>query len=149
MAGASSFQENELLKQRIITAVVLLLILIPAIVASNPLPFAALMLLAMGAAAWEWARLNGLKGAATYAVAAACLALCGLAWWQGWTQQSLPSLWLVAGGAWFGLASLVHWAVSTDLLGLAPAAYGIIWIAAAVGFFIYSYNKIHLILTLI
>ena len=36
----------------------------------------ALMLLAMGAAAWEWARLNGLKGAATYAVAAACLALC-------------------------------------------------------------------------
>lgn len=41
---------------------------------------------------------------------------------------------LVAGGAWFGLASLVHWAISIDLLGLAPAAYGIIWIAAAVGF---------------
>ena len=94
-----------MLKQRIITAVVLLLILIPAIVASNPLPFAALMLLAMGAAAWEWARLNGLKGAATYAVAAACLALCGLAWWQGWTQQSLPSLWLVAGGAWVLVAA--------------------------------------------
>lgn len=94
-----------MLKQRIITAVVLLLILIPAIVASNPLPFAALMLLAMGAAAWEWARLNGLKGAATYVVAAACLALCGLAWWQGWTQQSLPGLWLVAGGAWVLVAA--------------------------------------------
>ena len=94
-----------MLKQRIITAVVLLLILIPAIVASNPLPFAALMLLAMGAAAWEWARLNGLSGVATYAVAAVCLALCGLAWWLGWTQQSLPALWLVAGGAWVLVAA--------------------------------------------
>ena len=41
---------------------------------------------------------------------------------------------LVAGGAWFGVASLFHWAVSSGLLDLEPSAYGAIWIAAALGF---------------
>ena len=41
---------------------------------------------------------------------------------------------LVAGGTWFGLASLVHWAISIGLLDFEPSAYGIVWIAAAVGF---------------
>lgn len=94
-----------MLKQRVITAIVLLLVLIPAIFAGSPLPFAALMLLAMGAAAWEWARLNGLKGVASYAVAAACLALCGFSWQQGWTQAALPGLWLAAGAVWVLMAA--------------------------------------------
>jgi len=41
---------------------------------------------------------------------------------------------LVAGGTWFGLASLVHWAISIGLLDFEPSAYGAVWIAAAVGF---------------
>jgi hypothetical protein len=41
---------------------------------------------------------------------------------------------LVAGGIWFGLASLVHWAISIGLLDFEPSAYGAVWIAAAVGF---------------
>jgi hypothetical protein len=41
---------------------------------------------------------------------------------------------LVAGGVWFGLASLVHWAVAIGALELPPQAYAPIWIAAAIGF---------------
>ncbi len=94
-----------MLKQRVITAVILLLVLIPAIFASSPLPFMALMLLAIGAAAWEWARLNNLTGVAAYAVAAVCLAVVGVLWWQGGAQASLPTLWLVAGGSWVLVAA--------------------------------------------
>jgi hypothetical protein len=41
---------------------------------------------------------------------------------------------LIAGGHWFGFASLVHWTVAIGLLALPPRAYGLIWIVAAVGF---------------
>ena len=81
-----------MLKQRILTAIALLLILVPAIVAANPVPFAALMLLAVVAAAWEWGRLNGLKGAASYGLAAVALLMCAAAWALGWTQAALPQL---------------------------------------------------------
>lgn len=89
-----------MLKQRVITAIVLMLVLIPAILAPSPIPFAALMLLTMVAASWEWARLNGLTGVASYAVALGCLAMCGVSWSQGWTQTALPCLWLAVGCLW-------------------------------------------------
>lgn len=41
---------------------------------------------------------------------------------------------LIAGGLWFGVASLVHWAIAIGALALPPQAYGIVWIAAAAGF---------------
>ena len=47
-----------MLKQRVITAVVLLALLLPALLVSQPWPFALLTLVAIGAAGWEWARLN-------------------------------------------------------------------------------------------
>ena len=49
-----------MLKQRIITAVVLLAILLPALFYPSPFPFAAVTLVLIAAAAWEWGRLNGL-----------------------------------------------------------------------------------------
>ena len=48
-----------MLKQRVITAVVLLLVLLPALFASDTRPFFGLTLLFIAAAGWEWARLNG------------------------------------------------------------------------------------------
>ncbi len=89
-----------MLKQRVMTAVVLMLILMPAILSTSALPFAALMLVLMAAAAWEWARLNGLTGMAAYALSAVCLVLCGTSWWLGWPQTAMPMLWVVAGAAW-------------------------------------------------
>jgi phosphatidate cytidylyltransferase len=49
-----------MLKQRVITALILLAILLPALFyTASTVPFAALMLLFMAAGAWEWGRLNG------------------------------------------------------------------------------------------
>lgn len=98
-----------MLKQRVITAVVLLAILLPALFASSPLPFTALVLVMMAAGAWEWGRLNGFGQAASVATAAVCVALCGVAWQQGWVERDLRLLWLVAGVAWvLGSVALIR-----------------------------------------
>ncbi len=89
-----------MLKQRIITALAMLAVLLPALFATSPLPFTALTLLMVAAAGWEWARLNGLPGAAAYGYGAALAAACGLAWAVGWTVAVPRILWLVALAAW-------------------------------------------------
>jgi phosphatidate cytidylyltransferase len=48
-----------MLRQRVITAVVLLALLLPSLLAPTPWPFALLTLLLIAAAGWEWSRLNG------------------------------------------------------------------------------------------
>ena len=47
-----------MLKQRILTAFVLLALLLPALLVQPAWPFALLTLIAFAAAGWEWARLN-------------------------------------------------------------------------------------------
>jgi phosphatidate cytidylyltransferase len=69
-----------MLKQRIITAVVLLAILLPALFWPSPLPFMAVALILIGAGTWEWGRLNGLAHAGALLLAGACLALCAASW---------------------------------------------------------------------
>jgi phosphatidate cytidylyltransferase len=96
-----------MLKQRVITAVLLLLVLLPALFHTEPAPFSFLALLFMAAAAWEWARLNGYGLPASYLVGAVCAMLCAGLWWAGWVAQPLPTLWLVAGAAWVLLGSWV------------------------------------------
>jgi len=88
------------LRQRVITALVLLAILLPALFARSATPFIALSLLFIAAAAWEWARLNGITGAAALATGALCAALCLGLWALGAVEHPLPSLWLAAGLAW-------------------------------------------------
>jgi phosphatidate cytidylyltransferase len=98
-----------MLKQRVITALVLLAILLPALFWPSPAPFAAVALVAIAAAAWEWGRLNGLGGAGALGLGASCLALCALAWLQGWTKTPLPLLWYLAAAAWvLGGAALLR-----------------------------------------
>lgn len=89
-----------MLKQRVITALVLLAILLPALFYPSALPFTAVVLVLMAAAAWEWGRLNGMKGAAAMCVGAACVALCGATWAMGWLERPLPWLWAIGGGLW-------------------------------------------------
>jgi phosphatidate cytidylyltransferase len=89
-----------MLKQRIITAVVLLAILLPALFYPSPLPFAAVTLVLIAAGAWEWGRLNGLPQAGALSVAAVCLALCGASWQAGLIEQRLPLLWGITGAVW-------------------------------------------------
>ncbi len=89
-----------MLKQRIITAVVLLAILLPALFYPTPWPFALVALVLIAAGAWEWGRLNGASQGMSVAMALACTAACLLSWQAGWLGQRLPVLWSVVGGAW-------------------------------------------------
>ena len=89
-----------MLKQRVITALVLLLILLPALFYRTPVPFCAIALLLISAAAWEWSRLNGYAQGASLLTSATCLLACGLTWWFGLLAQPLPWLWSLAGAAW-------------------------------------------------
>jgi len=89
-----------MLKQRIITAVVLLAILLPALFAQSPWPFAVLTLVCIGAAGWEWARLNGLDGAVAYAVGAVVAVLCALALAVGWLDAPPAWAWRIGALAW-------------------------------------------------
>ena len=50
-----------MLRERVITAIVLLALLIPALLAQSPLPFEILTLVLIAAAGWEWGRLCGLR----------------------------------------------------------------------------------------
>ncbi|MBA2961312.1 MULTISPECIES: phosphatidate cytidylyltransferase [Ramlibacter] len=89
-----------MLKQRVITAVVLLAILLPALFWRTPEPFLAVAVVLIGAGGWEFARLNGCGSVASIAMGAACVVLCAVAWWLGWAEQPLPGLWLAAGIVW-------------------------------------------------
>jgi phosphatidate cytidylyltransferase len=88
------------LKQRVITAVVLLAILLPALFWSNTTAFSAITLVLIAAGAWEFGRLNGLGQLGAAACGAACLLLCAAAWSAGWIGRPAPFLWIVSGAAW-------------------------------------------------
>lgn len=104
-----------MLKTRVITAVVLLAVLLPVLFQASPWPFAWVTVAMMGAAGWEWARLNGLPGtgaiAAGVALALACvwtLLIGGLNAPPAWLW-SLASLVWVLGGAYALRAGPAGW----------------------------------------
>lgn len=84
-----------MLRQRIITAVIMLAVLVAALWSASPVPFIVLALVMMAAAAWEWARLNGVQGAGALALGAAMVLACGLSWWAGWVNEPFRAWWLV------------------------------------------------------
>ena len=89
-----------MLKQRVITAVVLLAILLPALFYRTAVPFCAVALVLIAAGAWEWGRLNGCTQGLSVSLAVACVLLCGLSWYAGFLAKPLPMLWKLAGGSW-------------------------------------------------
>jgi phosphatidate cytidylyltransferase len=89
-----------MLKQRVITAIVLLAILLPALFWRTPQPFLAIALIMIAAGGWEWGRLNGLGPGANIALGAITLVLCAATWALGWPWQPSPLLWSVVGAAW-------------------------------------------------
>ncbi|MDO8439869.1 MAG: CDP-archaeol synthase [Polaromonas sp.] len=89
-----------MLKQRVITALVMLAILLPALFYRSAVPFSALALLLIAAGAWEWARLNGDGPGRALLAGLACVVLCGMSWYLGLLDRPLPLLWRLAGAAW-------------------------------------------------
>lgn len=126
-----------MLKQRVITALVLLLVLVPALTYVNPAPFFLISLVFITAAAWEWARLNGCSSNGAAMAGVVCLTLCGGFWALGWVHQALPGVWLVAGAAWVLMGAAVlrggvtAWALYWRplRLGLGLLALCLTWLA--------------------
>jgi phosphatidate cytidylyltransferase len=131
-----------MLRQRIITALALMALLLPALWAASPLPFELLSIAFIGAAGWEWARLNGvvrppMAVACGVLLAALCWATSGLLvqperltpWW--WLALAA---WVIGGAValrvgptgWPKLPALARQALGLLLLWLA-------WLAMARG----------------
>jgi phosphatidate cytidylyltransferase len=89
-----------MLKQRIITALVLLAILLPAMFYPDAAPFGLVTLILLASGAWEWARLNGFSFRAALRTGAVCALLCTFAWYLGLPTIRLPMVWSVIGGFW-------------------------------------------------
>ena len=128
-----------MLKQRVITAVVLLAILLPALFWRTPEPFIAIVLLLIGAAAWEFARLNACGPGGSVAMGALCVLACAACWFAGWVDGASPAPWFVAGIAWVlaGIALLrlgvARWPAVPRALRLAGGLLALVaaWLAAA------------------
>lgn len=103
-----------MLKQRVITAIVLLLILLPALFYQSPAPFCAIALVLIAAGAWEWARLNQYGSTASLLCGFMVSVACAVTWWLGLLEQSLSLLWILTGAAWvLGSAWVLYCGVST------------------------------------
>jgi phosphatidate cytidylyltransferase len=89
-----------MLKQRIITALALLAILLPAMFASSAEPLALLTLCLIAAGAWEWGRLNGLGMRGALRCGAACLFMCFLTWAARWAYEPPAFMWTITGALW-------------------------------------------------
>ena len=88
-----------MLKQRVVTALVLIAFLLPALFAPLAWPFAVLSLALIAAAGWEWGRLNGAAAAST-AMGVLLAATCAGALWAGWDKSPPRMVWWLAMGVW-------------------------------------------------
>ena len=89
-----------MLGQRVITAIVLLALLVPALFASQPWPFHLLTLLLIAAAGWEWGRLNQTGMAASVALGIGLALACAAALLAGWPQRPPVQAWWLALAGW-------------------------------------------------
>ncbi|MBE2244596.1 MAG: phosphatidate cytidylyltransferase [Burkholderiaceae bacterium] len=128
-----------MLKQRVITAIVLLAVLLPALFAEAVWPFALFTLAMVAAAGWEWGRLNGLRDAGALVLAVLVLVLCIAAVESGWFVAPPAALWWVAmllwvlGGAFSLRAGVAGWAGHPRLArqGIGAFALVLAWLAFA------------------
>lgn len=128
-----------MLKQRVITALVLLALLLPALFADAVWPFALFTLAMVAAAGWEWGRLNGARGPDALILAAIVLALCIGAIEFGLFSAPPAALWWVAtllwvlGGAWAIRHGVAGWSQHSPLArqGIGVLGLVIAWLAFA------------------
>ncbi len=120
-----------MLRQRVITAVIMLAIFLPALFHVDVRPFFALTLLLMAAAAWEWGRLNGLDRAGAWVLGLVFALICMGSWSAGLVDRNLSWLWSLSGliwvlgggvllargqAAWHDLSRALRWALGLVLL---------------------------------
>jgi phosphatidate cytidylyltransferase len=96
-----------MLKQRILTALVLLGILIPALFHSDPFWIAFAGMVLVSAAAWEWGRLNQLGFLSSLLMAVLCVIFCALVWQFSFIHFFDRRFWLLLGGWWVLMAGFL------------------------------------------
>lgn len=119
-----------MLKQRVITALVLLAVFLPALFAPVALPFAALTLLFIAAAGWEWARLNGGSAGSALCFGAVLGVVCALALGAGWERSAPPSAWWLAMAVWVLGGS---WALKVGPAGWSLLPQSMRWMLGLLG----------------
>lgn len=130
-----------MLRQRVITALIMVGIMFASLASANPWPFALVTLALLAAGAWEWGRLNQAPPALAYGLAGV-LALAGLyavagghagvvssaglggAWWLAAGVWVLGGAWILRRGvqAWPHTPRVLRWLLGPALLLLAWAA---------------------------
>jgi phosphatidate cytidylyltransferase len=103
-----------MLKQRVITALLMLAIVIPTLFFTSPWPFCALALVFMAAGAWEWARLNGMQATGSIGFAGIFVVLAAVSWYMGLIDRPLPMVWIFASGFWVLIGA---WLLKTGISG--------------------------------
>ena len=103
-----------MLKQRVITAFIMLAIVLPTLFFTSPWPFCALALLFIAAGAWEWAKLNGMQAAGAICFAGLFIVLAAFGWYLGLIEQPLPTVWILASGFWVLISA---WLLKTGVAG--------------------------------
>lgn len=125
-----------MLLPRVLTALVLLAVLLPTLASSAAWPFPLFVALTMGAAGWEWARLNGWTGPRAVAYGAIVLLMGALlqpmlANSPGWAGL-VGAGWVLGGTAALrgGVSGWVAWSAGWRLalgpLVLLPAAWALV-----------------------
>ncbi len=95
-----------MLRLRILTAIALLAVLLPALAHSNPLVFACVAGVLMACGAWEWFRLNGSSPSLSVLAGGLCALVCASVWHLElqpdtlrWIWWACALVWVVGGGA--------------------------------------------------
>jgi phosphatidate cytidylyltransferase len=111
-----------MLKQRVITALIMLAIVIPTLLYPDAWPFCLLALLFMAAGAWEWARMNGLKESGVIYFAGFFVLGAALSWYLGFLNMAMPNVWIVASGLWVLSCA---WLLSAGVVGWSKIPLGV------------------------
>ncbi len=126
-----------MLKQRIVTALILLAGLVPAMLAPDTRVFAAVCVLFVAAGGWEWGRMNQSSHGASLGMAAFVALGCVVVMILNTVHSLLWFVWVVAcgvwvlGGAWLLLAGVKAWPRVPQPLRLAIGVFAlwVCWLA--------------------
>ncbi len=128
-----------MLKQRVITALALLAVFLPALLYPDAAPLGVLTLCLMAVAGWEWAKLNGCTQPAALVWGGALGTVLAAAWsWWG-LSVPMPRLWQGAALVWVVMTvwllyrGVVGWpdVPRAVRLGLGQVLIGLAWWAMA------------------
>ncbi|QIM52241.1 phosphatidate cytidylyltransferase [Hydrogenophaga crocea] len=96
-----------MLKQRIITALLLLAVFLPVLFYPSIEPFGAFTLVLIAAAGWEWARINGCGPTRSVAAGLALAVALLVFWLLGGVERSWRELWAAVAVVWVVLAAIM------------------------------------------